>query len=143
MKSVVLILAMTLALAGCRNPPRSEAPQVADAWVRLPAVPGHPAAAYFTVRGGASEARLARVSSPQVERIELHGPGMRPLGPQTVPAGGELVFAPGGRHAMLFDIDPSVRVGGRVRLTFSFEAEPPVTVEAEVRGAGDPGDDHG
>jgi copper(I)-binding protein len=43
---------------------------------------------------------------------------------------------------MLYDIARNVRVGGTVRLTFTFDTLPPVTVDAEVRdaGAGNVGD---
>jgi copper(I)-binding protein len=55
------------------------------------------------------------------------------------PSRGKLVFEPGGRHAMLFGIDKSVKPGGTVPLTFAFNTAPPVTVEAEVRSlAGKP-----
>ena len=41
---------------------------------------------------------------------------------------------------MLFDIDPSVRVGDRISLVFRIDNAPPVTAAAEVRGPGDAGD---
>jgi copper(I)-binding protein len=64
---------------------------------------------------------------------------MVPLRNATFAPDAPLVFEPGGRHAMLFDLDPALRPGGRVALTFRFEPAPPVTVEAEVRGPGDVG----
>ena len=51
----------------------------------------------------------------------------------TVPA---VPGAPGGKHAMVFGLDPAVRVGDRVPLTFRTEGFAPRTVEAEVRGPG-------
>ena len=53
------------------------------------------------------------------------------------PSRGELVFEPDGRHAMLFGIDPRVKAGDRIPLTFSFNVAPPITVEAQVLAAGD------
>jgi copper(I)-binding protein len=53
------------------------------------------------------------------------------------PSHGDLVFEPGGRHAMLFGIAPRVKPGDRIPITFSFNVAPPITVEAEVRAAGD------
>jgi copper(I)-binding protein len=38
---------------------------------------------------------------------------------------------------MLFGISPRVKPGHRIALTFSFNVAPPITVEAEVRAAGD------
>jgi len=61
--------------------------------------------------------------------VPLHSPSFSPDAP--------LAFAPGGRHAMLFDIDPTLRGGDTVPLVFTFDPAPPVTVEAEVRSAGD------
>jgi copper(I)-binding protein len=60
---------------------------------------------------------------------------MRPLQDRSF-TGKSLEFAPGGKHAMLFGIDPRIRAGHRVPLTFSFEPAPAVTVEAEVRAFG-------
>jgi copper(I)-binding protein len=114
--------------------------------VTLPAVPGRPGAAYFTLTSGAVASRLIAIDSPKVGRIELHesmsqGGMMRmaPLTDASFSPDAPLRFEPGGRHAMLFDIDPSVRVGDHIRLTFRIDNAPPVTAEAEVRGPGDAG----
>ena len=40
---------------------------------------------------------------------------------------------------MLFDLDPGLRVGDRLTLTFRFDPAPPAIVEADVRGPGDAG----
>jgi copper(I)-binding protein len=135
-----------LGLAGCDNRPTAPQVKVEDAWVQLPAVPGRPGAAYFTLTTNNDPTRLVSVSSPRVERVELHGTmmegsmaQMRPL-ESTNFEDRKLVFAPGGKHAMLFGIDPSVKAGDKVALTFTFQPAPPVTVEAEVRAFGE---DHG
>jgi hypothetical protein len=123
-------------LASCggeRGPARVE---VSDAVVTLPAAGGRPGAAYFTLRS-TFEARLTGIDSARAGRIELHEQGMRPANAFPVSPSEPLRFSPGGRHAMLFDLDPSLRPGARIALTFSFESAPPVTVEAEVRAAGD------
>jgi copper(I)-binding protein len=133
-----------IAALSCSPAPR-EAVTVADAVVTLPAVPGRPGAAYFTLQAGAENIRLAGITSAQIGRIELHETmehaGMHRMAPiAAVPLGREPVrFAPGGKHAMLFDIRPEVAVGGSVPLTFRFEGAPEVTVQAEVRAPGDVG----
>jgi copper(I)-binding protein len=109
---------------------------VEDAVVTLPAVPGRPGAAYFTLESEAPAALVA-VASPRAARIELHEAGMRPAARFTLAAGAPLVFAPGGRHAMLFGLDSALRPGDHLALTFTFEGAPPVTAEAEVRAPGD------
>ena len=144
MSRLVPALAISLMLAACggAEPP---AAVVDDAIVTLPAVPGRPGAAYFILQANAENVVLTGISSPMVGRIELHATtthgtmnSMRPLG--EIALGREPVaFEPGGRHAMLFDIDPGIAVGGRLPLTLAFRGAPAVTVEAEVRAPGDVG----
>ena len=139
------LLAAVLLAAACQEGPRSDAPAVEEAWINLPAVPGRPAAAYFTLVGGAADAQLVSIVSEAAERIELHETmtghqgmsGMRPLATVDVPAGERVAFEPGGRHAMLFGIKPSVRVGESTPLSFRFADGRTVAVEAEVRAPGD------
>ena len=126
-------------LRSCGAPEEPRA-NVEQAWVRLPAVQGRPGAAYFTLRTNNDPTKLVAVTSTRVERIELHqsmtghSGGMEPTGDLTFDD--SLEFAPGSRHAMLFGIDPALRPGDRIPLTFTFEPLPPVAVEAEVRGPG-------
>jgi periplasmic copper chaperone A len=139
----ILGMALLLALAGCGGARPEPRVIVDEAWVQLPAVPGRPGAAYFTLQSNHDQTRLVSISSPRVQRIELHdsrmeGDVMRmgPLEDRNFPPSGTLEFAPGGKHAMLFGLDPTVRAGERIPLTFTFEPLPPVTVEAEVRAFG-------
>ena len=133
-----------LALSACQKP---AVEGVAEARVQLPAVAGRPGAAYFTLNGGAADNRLLQVTSPQVVRIELHQSGMKggmmtmePLdGGVAVPAGGSVAFEPGGKHAMLFDITPAAKPGGKLSLTFTYANGRVVAVDADVKAAGDGG----
>ena len=136
------LFAGALALPACNRSPGEPQATVRDAVVTLPAVPGRPGAAYFTIETNNDPTRLTGVSSARAGRIELHetrGGSMAPIEPGalTFAPDAPLVFAPGGRHAMLFDLNPSLRPGDRIALTFRFEPVPPVTVEAEVRAPGD------
>ena len=140
----ILGTALSLALAGCGGAGSEPRVSVDEAYVQLPLVPGRPGAAYFTLQSNQDQTRLVGISSPKVERIELHdsrmdGTVMRmgPLEDRNFPSGGILKFAPGGKHAMLFGLDPTVKAGERIPLTFTFEPAPPVTVEAEVRAFGE------
>jgi periplasmic copper chaperone A len=141
----VAAAAAFLMLPGCGGADEgAPAIEVEEAWVRLPAAPGRPAAAYFTLRAYNAPIQLTGVTSDEAERIELHDSRMEdgvmrmvPLeGGVTVPAGAETSFEPGGQHAMLYGLAESVREGGRMRLVFTFEGVDPVTVQAEVRGPG-------
>ena len=138
MKKAVPMLAALLAFAGCAEAPRREAVSVEMAWVRLPAAPGRPGAAYFVLRGGARPTRLVRISRPQAQRAEMHGPGMQALGPQAVVAECELVFRPGGRHVMLYGLDPGLRPTSLVTLDFHFDSVPDLTTRVPVVQPGFP-----
>lgn len=141
---IILATFALFAAAACGQGSRpGPAVQVDDAVVTLPAVPGRPGAAYFTLRTSDDPMRLLSVTSPKVQRIELHETReedgvsrMAPMKDGRFPSGGELEFKPGGRHAMLFGIDPLLKPGARIPLAFTFDPASPVTVEAEVRGPG-------
>lgn len=133
--------AAALLLSGCgeRKP---NGISVHDAWVRMPAAGGLPGAAYFRIEGGAEGTQLTGVSSPLVSRAELHESAtqggmsaMKPLKQVEFDYRGKIAFEPGGRHIMLFGLNPAVKPGTKLPLTFAFNAAPPVTVEAEVRDA--------
>ena len=136
-------LGLSLILATYGGPDRVT---VDDAWIRLPAVAGRPGAAYFTLEGGPSNATLINVSADIAIRAEMHesmtGAGgmtrMAPLDSVAVPAGKDTVFAPGGRHVMLFDINPKTKVGRIYNLTLNFSNGARIYAPAMVVGAADP-----
>ncbi len=64
--AVLTVAAMTAACA------KIETPAASDAWIRLAAVPGRPAAGYFTIHGGKADTRLVGVTVAGVPRVELH-----------------------------------------------------------------------
>jgi len=160
MKRLVPILAVSLALAGCGSssepsansealptirrpvgPPPS--PETRTAFVRMPAVPGRPAAGYFDLRIRGDRGALVSVDSPHAARIELHETmssgnmsGMRPLQRIPVRDGEMLSFRPGGRHLMLFDLDPGLAAGGTVILLLHFERGDPVGISARLVSPG-------
>jgi copper(I)-binding protein len=136
-------IAPLMLIAGCSAQP--QAPAAGDAYVRLAAVPGRPAAGYFVLHGGAKDATLVKVEAAGVARVELHGSRMTANGMATmdalptvpVPAGADVAFAPGGRHAMLFDVPASVTPGTTLPLTLRFADGASVAVPAKVIAAGD------
>ena len=138
MRKAVTTMVLAGALAGCGKP---AALTVDAAWVRLPAVPGRPAAAYFTLHGGAADATLIAVASDRARRAELHesmAGGMRPLAAVGVPAGAAVRFAPGGRHVMLFDLDPRLSAGAATTLRLTFADGRSLAVPARTVAAADP-----
>ncbi|WP_066477366.1 MULTISPECIES: copper chaperone PCu(A)C [unclassified Sphingomonas] len=125
-------------------------PGIRDAWIRLPAIAGRPAAAYFTIVGGAADDAVVAVTSPAFARAELHetveenGVTRMQMGAR-VPftAGARLDLAPGGRHVMLFDPTGALKPGGTAELTVAFANSPNVTVKAELRAPSGQATDHG
>ena len=143
-RHVFAAFAAAAILTGCDRPPPDGTVRVQDAWVRLPAAKSRPGGAYFRMEAGSEGTRLLGVSSPSVRWIELHESSMSGSNTKMkqrkeieFPSRGELVFEPGGRHAMLFGIASNVKPGDRIPLTFSFNVAPPITIVAEVRAAGD------
>jgi periplasmic copper chaperone A len=143
MRAVLALLsAMVLAACGGGEPKQQT---IADAWVRLPAATGRPAAAYFTIQGGSVPDRLMGISSPLAVRSELHDMAMKDgvmtmaeiKGGVDVPRSDDLEFKPGGKHAMLFDVSPKVTAGKTIPLTFSFASGATLSFEAKAVAAGD------
>ena len=139
---ILLALAAILALAGCKRTPVLA---VDGAWVRLNAVERGPAAAYFTVHGGPSDDKLLNVTSSVVIRIELHDSmmsgtmsSMKPItGGIAVPAGSTIEFKPGGRHAMLYFVNPGIKPPRTLPLMFTFASGNQIMVDARVALAGE------
>ncbi len=137
-------LAGAALVAGCDRPPPDGTVRVSEAWVRLPAAKNRPGAAYFRMEAGSEGTKLVGVSSSAARWIELHETEMSGTTAKMkrrkeieFPSRGELVFEPGGHHAMLFGLSQSAKPGDRIPLTFSFNVAPPITLEAEVRGPAD------
>jgi len=139
MKSALLLVPAIVALSACQQPKDIS---VGKAWVRLAAVPANPSAAYFTLKGGPKDATLTGVSTPAAVRSEMHESmsaggmmSMAPLKLVALRAGGEVTFAPGGKHVMLYGLKATA--GGVVPLTFTFADGKTLTARARVVSAGD------
>jgi copper(I)-binding protein len=131
-----------LALACCGGPRQIE---VDHGWVRLPPVQGHPAAAYFEIHGGSVDETLIAVDSPVALHAAMHESmssngmeSMAPLKQVAVPAGKTVKFVPGGKHVMLFGLNPAVKPGGTVGLRFVFADGKEMTYQAKAIAASAP-----
>ncbi len=138
---VAMLLLAGALFSGAMAEAQGRLPRVSSAWVHLAALSGRPAAGYFTLIGGSADDKLVSISSPATSRIELHDSamanGMMSMPTETyvaIPARSTLVFAPRGRHAMLYDLRPS---GNKVLLTLHFASGATVSTEAATRTAGD------
>lgn len=147
MRRFLATIIALVALSACQ-PKGGEKPVVKDAWVRLAAVQGRPAAGYFTLKGARADDRLLRIDSAVVNKIELHESGMnggmmtmRPMTDVPLPAGASVEFSPSGSHAMLFGVDPRITPGTAIPMLFTFSSGARIEVEAKTVPAGsDSGD---
>jgi periplasmic copper chaperone A len=145
MKRLVPIMAALLAasLSACDSSASRVCVTAMAPWIRLPAVPGRPGAGYFEIEARPEQGDLRSVTSPRIARIEMHETAsangvtsMRRI--ERLAADGCNRFATASsRHLMLLGLDPSIRPGDDVPLTFHFERGPPLTLHATARGAGE------
>ncbi len=162
MKAVWLLVPALFVTGACQQ---KREIRVSDGWVRLSAVRANPSAAYFTLHGGAKDATLVSVTSPVVIRAEMHesmskpalsdaaggveggGPSassggammsMAPLKTVALPAGGTVEFKPGGKHVMLYYVNPGVKPGWTMDLRYTFSDGLILVRRAKVIGPADP-----
>ncbi|WP_462379672.1 copper chaperone PCu(A)C [Pseudomonas sp. Marseille-QA0892] len=110
-------------------------------WSRELPPNGPTAPAYFVVHNNGREAdRLVSVDTPVAARAELHEHvhsgdmmKMQKVETVTIPASGEVPFAPSGYHVMLFDLKQPLRAGDRFPMTLHFEHAGDVSVEVLVQ----------
>ncbi len=115
---------------------------ISDGWFRaLP--PSVPSGGYFKLHNGSSKTiSLKGAQSPGCESLMLHktmekgGMGGRMHVMEIpVPAGDDLVFAPGGYHLMCMGAKPILQPGGTVPVTLSFADGATLTANFQVRNA--------
>ena len=140
MRTLLLSAAVVLAAA----PAAAADISVTDAWVRLPAVAGRPAAGYFMLMSKDRAATIVGVSSPSAKKAEIHESSMAngmmqmtPLPRLTVGKGQMVMLKPGGKHVMLFGLDPAIKPGGTVRLDLKLDNGSTASVTARAVGATD------
>jgi copper(I)-binding protein len=122
-------LAAPLALAGCGDS-KLAAPRplnVVSGHIVMGATPDRPAVGYFRVQGGPRPVRLVAVTADLAQRVEMHETvqengmtTMKPLAAADVPAKGELVFKQGGKHLMIWNINPTAVRMGKLTMAFVF-----------------------
>jgi copper(I)-binding protein len=121
---------------------------LSDAVIQLPAVSGRPGVAYFSVsQGNGAPRKLVAVHVDGAGSAQMHE-SMTANGVATMDelkeillvAGKALEFQPGGYHVMLFDLDPSFKIGGTTELTITLDNGDKASVPATIKGPG--GMDH-
>ena len=132
---LVLMALPALAIAG--------APSVSGAWARATPPGVGVGAAYLTITGGSTNDRLVGASSGRASMIQLHTveesggvAAMRQVEGVPVPAGKQVVLAPGGTHIMLMGLAGPLVAGETFPLDLRFEKAGEQTVQVTVVDAG-------
>jgi copper(I)-binding protein len=116
--------------------------RISHPWIRA-IMPSRPAAGYFTLANGTAQARLlVGAESPACGMLMLHRSENRNgqermvmVKSITVPAHGQVEFAPGGYHLMCMSPSPAVMAGHSVPVTLRFRDGGTITANFSVRGA--------
>lgn len=118
------------ALSGCKpGDPLGPDPVLAvvDGSIRPGLTADRPSAAYFTITGGPAPVALVAVTADAAQRAEMHETvrengvvSMRAIQRVPVAANETVRFAPGGRHVMLFGLNPTAVRAGRTPMVFIF-----------------------
>lgn len=149
-------LSLALGAASCggeTEPPVASEPDapagviVENAWLSLPAVGGNPGAVYFTIRNeGDTQVTIRAADVLGAESATLHETAtwnrqadMQELFQLPVPAGGEVTFAPGGKHVMAMMLDDSLVAGGETEVTLTFVGGDKISFPAAIRAPGEDG----
>ena len=142
-------LALALSFTAARAAPAAGGLEVLQPWSR-PAVAGTTGAGYMVVANhGKAADVLVKVESPAAAGVEIHQMSME-AGVMSmarrdriaIPAGGTVVFGPGGYHLMLLNLKRTQTAGDRVPATLSFASGARLKVAFKVsEGMGPPAAD--
>ena len=126
--AIAAFAAAALTLSGCGEKlGKTTQLNVVSGHIVMGATPDRPAVGYFRVEGGPRDVQLVAVSADLAQRVEMHETvrennmtTMKPLGSADVPAKGELVFKQGGKHLMIWNINPAAVRAGKLPMAFVF-----------------------
>lgn len=114
------------------------------AWLREQQDPGAMTAGYFSLCNGTmAPVTLTGLSTPAAGMVELHETSrdengivsMAPTGDITLQPGERVLFAPGGKHAMLMGLSAPVASGDRTTFALEFADGETVTIDAVAKSA--------
>lgn len=133
-------LAAPAALVSCANP----SPLYVDqAWIQLNPNAKAPAAAYFVIHGGPKPVKLLDILTEGAVNVEMHDSVMKngmmtmaPMSAVDVPAKTNVAFTPGGKHLMLFGLNPAVIKAGTLKMIFVFSNGDRLIVDAQIKKGG-------
>ena len=153
--AALMLAAVPLALTACSGDKQTEEKtaegipglKITNARLVLPAVTGNPGAVYFDLANNGDRALAIRnvevlgtKSAQMHEMAEWDGKMvMGEMGPLTVQPSEKVSFEPGGRHVMVFDIDPKffMNGSGTTEITLIAAGGDKIIAPVEIRAAGE------
>lgn len=126
--AIIAVAAAALSLSACEeNLGKGQPLNVVSGHIVMGATPDRPAVGYFKVEGGPRPVQLVAVTADLAQRVEMHESvkengmmTMKPLASADVPAKGELRFAQGGKHLMIWGINGAAVRAGKLPMAFVF-----------------------
>ncbi|MBH1992894.1 MAG: copper chaperone PCu(A)C [Sphingomonadaceae bacterium] len=130
-------LAASATLSACGDP----APTYIDqAWIRLSPNKETPSAGYFVAHGGDAGGQLRGVLTDYALKVEMHESmtengmmTMKPIDHVDIPAKGEVAFAPGGKHLMIWGVNDTAISRGKMQMTFLMANGDRLLVDTVIR----------
>jgi copper(I)-binding protein len=152
--AALLLAGAPLALSACSEaeaPAEASDPNtiagltITDARMMLPPVAGNPAAVYFTVKNdGDKNIALRSASVEGSGSAQLHDMmeydfemTMGEMPPLMLQPGHSVVFEPGGKHVMVYELGPDLAEGGTAEVTLTAAGGRNHTFEAPIQAAGE------
>jgi copper(I)-binding protein len=158
MRAVLSAAALALAATGALSSAQAQEVTITSVLViahpwASPTLAGQTGAVYFTIsNAGRTDDRLIAARTDVAQSATLHANmmtgdvmKMQAVDGLTIPAGGELPFAPGGYHVMLMGVKTPLAPGDTFPMTLTFEHAGDIllTVKVETLGQNiDPSSDH-
>lgn len=126
--ALAALAATALTLSSCgENLGKGQQLNVVSGHIVMGATPDRPAVGYFRVTGGPQPVKLVAVTADYAQRVEMHESvkengmmTMKPLASADVPAKGSLVFKQGGKHLMIWGVNPAAVRAGKLPMAFVF-----------------------
>lgn len=125
---ILSLAACAAMLAGCGDGAASSKPlNIVSGHIVMGATPDRPAVGYFRIQGGPQPVQLVAVTAELAQRVELHETVkennvvmMKELSAADVPANGSVEFKQGGKHLMIYNINPAAVRDGKLPMQFLF-----------------------
>jgi copper(I)-binding protein len=137
-KVLIIAICLMFALSACGGP--AGGIEITDPWART-ANEGGNSAVYFEIENGEDDDQLQSATCQIAERTELHrtivdSDGTARMEHQKhvdVPKGETIIFAKGGLHVMLINLQQALEVGDNFDLTLHFRDSGEVTINVTVQ----------